>query len=441
VIQYVFLPIRHDRAASRSRAEYIGRYKMPGMKKPATVRLRVTDKRIAEQRLMEIVREAENEAAGIVMPKPIRSAAVLPFVQHLDAFVTDLRARGRSKMYVRNVAMNVKHLIASCGWGMVKDVTPQSFMVWRAGQSKAAKTINEYLNAANALLNWMHRTGLLLANPLLCVGKVETQGKERRLRRALTDAEVQRLLDVNPRHRVVYMTALLTGLRRAELKALRWGDFHLDAVRPFVNVRASTTKNHKAATMFLREDLVDALRAMRPVGVSDVTRVFWRCIPRMPEYRSDLAKAGIDFEDTQGRRVDFHALRHTLATNLSRSGVAPRVAMELMRHSDMRLTARTYTDASLLPMSDALEKLPRFNAVEEVLSATRTDGNGSAKIDAQIDAQSGVCSGRGESQAVTPSDHCGSAKGGKNSEKSHALTPAVTVSHEGKKSSATRIRT
>ncbi len=32
--------------------------------------------------------------------------------------------------------------------------------------------------------------------------------------------------------------------------------------------------------------------------------------------------------------------------------------MEIMRHSDMRLTAKTYTDAGLLPVTDAVLKLP-----------------------------------------------------------------------------------
>jgi len=58
-----------------------------------------------------------------------------------------------------------------------------------------------------------------------------------------------------------------------------------------------------------------------------------------------LKAAGIDFVNATGHRADFHSLRHTLATNLARAGTAPRVAMEIMRHSDMRLTAKTYTDA------------------------------------------------------------------------------------------------
>jgi integrase len=37
----------------------------------------------------------------------------------------------------------------------------------------------------------------------------------------------------------------------------------------------------------------------------------------------------------------FHALRHTFGTAPSRAGVTPRTAMELMRHSDIRLTTKT----------------------------------------------------------------------------------------------------
>ena len=62
--------------------------------------------------------------------------------------------------------------------------------------------------------------------------------------------------------------------------------------------------------------------------------------------------------DELGRRVDFHALRYTFATMLNRAGVTPRAAMELMRHSDMRLTTKTYTDATALPLFDEMEKLP-----------------------------------------------------------------------------------
>jgi hypothetical protein len=43
---------------------------------------------------------------------------------------------------------------------------------------------------------------------------------------------------------------------------------------------------------------------------------------------------------------------------LTLNGTSPRVAMELMRHSDMKLTMKTCTDAGKLLTRSAIEKLP-----------------------------------------------------------------------------------
>ena len=59
-----------------------------------------------------------------------------------------------------------------------------------------------------------------------------------------------------------------------------------------------------------------------------------------------------------GRRVDFHALRHTFATLLQLWGLSPRAIMELMRRSDMRLATTTYVDLTLMPLFDEMDKLP-----------------------------------------------------------------------------------
>ena len=88
-------------------------------------------------------------------------------------------------------------------------------------------------------------------------------------------------------------------------------------------------------------------------------------------FKADLRAAKIDPVDGRGQRADFHALRHTLATNLALAGTAPRVAMEVMRHSDMRLTSKTYTDAGLLPLADAVTKLPSFTDSDAVDSQSR----------------------------------------------------------------------
>jgi hypothetical protein len=86
--------------------------------------------------------------------------------------------------------------------------------------------------------------------------------------------------------------------------------------------------------------------------------VFVGIIPRSEKFNVLLKKARIDKVDKQGRFVDFHSLRHTFCTNLHRVGVPQREAMELMRHNDPRLTANTYSDASLFALRGAVERLP-----------------------------------------------------------------------------------
>ena len=81
-------------------------------------------------------------------------------------------------------------------------------------------------------------------------------------------------------------------------------------------------------------------------------------MPRIPTFKRDLAAADIPFEDARGRRIDLHGLRKTYGTMLAAAGVSPRVAMELMRHSDMKLTMGVYTDVAQLPMIAETERLP-----------------------------------------------------------------------------------
>src|SRR5262249_35726296 len=95
--------------------------------------------------------------------------------------------------------------------------------------------------------------------------------------------------------------------------------------------------------------------------------------------RLDLQGAGIPFSDAEGRICDFHALRHSYITLLQRSGVHPKVAQELARHSDIRLTMNVYTHAHPHDLAGAVEALPSLlptgHAAEtETQAAAGTDG-------------------------------------------------------------------
>ena len=321
------------------------------------VSLGTSDKQVAEKKRAEMVREKEHERAGLIPAKKVRDSARREITSHLRDFMGDLRAKGRNDRYICAVEHYLTELAGKCHWTFAQDVTADSFVEWRNTQTKAPKTVNEYLTSAKGFFNWLVAYGRIPVNPLAAVKKVESRGREVRIRRAFNAAELDQLLSVAGAHRIVYLTAVLTGIRHGELKELRWSDFNLGDEKPSVTVRASVSKNHKQACLPLHPALAKALRAFRPANADAGDLAFKGLVPRSKVFNAQLTVGKISKKDTQGRVVDFHSLRHTFCTNLHLAGVSQREAMELMRHSDPRLTANTYPDASLLALKTAVEKL------------------------------------------------------------------------------------
>ena len=94
--------------------------------------------------------------------------------------------------------------------------------------------------------------------------------------------------------------------------------------------------------------------------------VFPQGVPRASRLRKDCEANGIPYRDETGRYADFHALRYTWATFLQRHGVAQRFAMKLMRHSDIKLTSKVYTDETQLPIYDSIKELPRLGKYTQI---------------------------------------------------------------------------
>jgi integrase len=216
----------------------------------------------------------------------------------------------------------------------------------------------------SSFVNWLLAAGRLTLNPLAHIAKVSTKGAESRKRRAFTLDELERLRIVSPKRAVVYVTAAFTGLRRGELGKLEWRDIELAAINPLIRARASTTKNGKEALLPLHPNVVQVLQSIRPPTGAKGDKVFKGLIPRMPRFHADLKEAGIAPEDEQGRVADFHSLRNTFATILTLNGKPQREIMELMRHSDMRLTAKVYTDAGQLPLAQTVASLPGLSGLK-----------------------------------------------------------------------------
>lgn len=320
--------------------------------------LGTSDKREAERLLHDERIRREKERTGVLPPRSQQEAAEQPLNELLDAFLGDLRVLGRAEGTLKKYG-NMRVMFGRCGWREMRDVTPSSFCEWRARSTLAPRTLNALLKDTRTLFRWLRRQKMASENPLKFVQRVDTRRLEK-YRRALTEDEVRRLIAAAPHRRaVVYLLAIYTGLRRAEIGQLTVGDLVFDSPAPFVRIRSGTAKHPKVTNQRLRPEVVYALRSILPETARQVDIVF-PSVPRVRTFQKDLAAAGIPFEDESGRRVDFHALRDTFGTHLAASGVAPFVLKELMRHSTVQQSEKYYIDATHLPLAAALAALPTF---------------------------------------------------------------------------------
>jgi len=219
------------------------------------VSLETADKQVAEQKLRELVKEKEMERAGLIAPKLERESATKPLNLHLDDFVGDLKIKGRAVRYCKGVESCILRLCRECQWVAPIDVKADDFLLWRSKQKTAPKTLNEYLNAMNTFLNWMVKHGRIAHHPLKTVEKVDIRGKQQK-RRAITDEEFRRLLKVSQDYRLLYITAVYTGLRLGELSGLVWANVKLEEAQPHIHVPAHLTKNRAQAIVPLHPRLV-----------------------------------------------------------------------------------------------------------------------------------------------------------------------------------------
>jgi integrase len=347
-----------------------------------------TDKAASEQMGAKLERAKAQGETGLVDPYKEHCARAL--AEHVRDWADELLSIGRSVNYVRLSRGELGRLIRECGWSRLGDITADSYLRWRVTAKSIAgdhmrkhavkKTVmltpratNKYTESLRAFCRWCLKRGRIPVNPIATVEPIENTGLVRRGRKALSEEEIIPLLAVvNDVHLQAYRLALWCGLRRSELAQLRWGDVHSNALRPFIQFRAETTKSRRADAIPLRHDLAELLKAARGDAADDELVCM---VPSMRQHRSYLKAAGIPWQDERGRRSDFHSMRTSFGTLLSTCEVSPRMAMALMRHTDMRLTMQNYTDPAVFDLTGAVEKLPacRQDTQRSVGVATGTD--------------------------------------------------------------------
>ena len=225
-------------------------------------------------------------------------------------------------------------------------------------------------------------------SPVAHLARINAKTDRRHNRRALEPDEVRRLLESTSRgprrfgmggyERVLlYRLATESGLRCKELRSLRVSSF--DFERGTVTVSCAYTKNRKMAVLPLKGDTAAELRRFF-AGKMPNAKAFGGTYNQLTDktsdmLRADLADAGIAYVDDAERYADFHCLRHTTGSLLAASGVHPKVAQSIMRHSDINLTMSLYTHTLLGQEAEAVESLPDLSLPSKrSQQAAGTDG-------------------------------------------------------------------
>ena len=266
MIAYIYRPKRQRNGKLVSSRIWRARLKLDGDVKARDISLGVSDRQVAEQKMRENIRDRERVSVGLMAPAAQRETFENPMAKLVDGYVADLKALGRCADHVRHVDKRLRRLMRECHWQSLRDATADAFLRWRAEQTQAPKTINEYHAVLSALFTWLRKQNRVAANPFEIISKVDTRGKQRSQRRALNDDEAKRLL-ATPR-KLLYLLAMHTGLRRGEINALHGGDFHLDTANPYWMLPAAFVKNRKEQPRPLHPELVAELQMLKAAGNS-----------------------------------------------------------------------------------------------------------------------------------------------------------------------------
>jgi integrase len=199
-------------------------------------------------------------------------------------------------------------------------------------------------------------------------------------KRYLTPDEAIAFAAIVAGHRMeaIFIAALGLGLRQGEVLGLRWGDIDFDAgtVR-VVNqlqridgvLRLKRLKTRTSdSTLPLPAFVADVLKTRRIAQLEErmAAGPYWNNADDLvfttaigtPFDPRNVARDFYQLREAAGMPwLTFHGLRHGFGSLLAANGVHPRVAMELMRHSEFRLTMEIYSHVAPDLAKDAANKL------------------------------------------------------------------------------------
>ena len=411
---------------------------------------KTTDRATAARMLAKRVEEVAKRRDGIISPAEamIADAGLKPLSVHLDDYVSDCIREGQNGQYVTSKAKAIQAMIDNGAVLRLTDLTSELLMGHLAGLKRkglSAGWSNYVRRAALAFANWCVEKKRMPMNLMASVSESNADRDRRYIRRPFTDNELDRLLTVAEKkgRKTWYLTAALAGLRFGDLGRLMWADVNFeDATLTIRNGKAG--KDH---LLSLHSDLAIELKVRKAAQkATDYDRVF-PAIVSSGARLNDLLAIGLAERvvvkntdgsiqlrwhgkgrarrqvpvtkvvakvDGQGRVVDLHALRMTLATKLARKGTSPQVAQTIMRHADYRTTMKYYTALELQDSAAALAGISVPNHSTNAGVTAKNDTAVRTAVETAVGPATGILTGADACDAVRENGAIGAGSATRN---------------------------
>jgi len=223
----------------------------------------------------------------------------------------------------------------------------------RDGKSASPGSKSKVRSVMSAMFSHAIRYGWATENPITAV---RTSSKRLKDPETLTPEEFRRLVcELDQRERAIVMLDGSTALRRSELFALRWED--IDFEQELVRVTHSIVRNVEGDVKTagskkpvpLPPMVIEELKSWRKTSLYRSKRDFlFPSIrkngekPLSPDMtlrrhvRPALETLGIK------KHIGWHAFRHGMANLLRQTGADVKVAQEMLRHANSRITMDIY---------------------------------------------------------------------------------------------------
>jgi len=326
-----------------------------------------------------------------------------PLAVHLDDFHASLLHKGCCEDHAETVTKRARRICEDSHFVFFADINASRVQrclsdLRKGTTSKASighQTSNFYLAAMKQFCRWMVRDGRASESPVDHLSGLNVKLDRRHDRRSLSGDELTQLLKaaaagsdylrMNGKSRaMLYRVAMESGFRRKELAALTPASLEDQTDPPALVLAPINAKNRQPTVQVVRPELAKELREwIQTAGIAPDASL-WPKLTRHTALllRHDLEAAGIPYVDAAGLYADFHGLRHSFISLITKGGVHPKLAQRLARHSTVELTLARYSHTVLADEAQALEVLPSLPSIfdapstdQQTMRATGTDGN------------------------------------------------------------------